>query len=292
LCNNLGAISLKMSQLAQVSQALAPVISALHTSALPELLTHCLMEMTGAQDASLLRYRESHLPSVEYSAPLTDGSASTLDAYITGPFLLDPFYRAATIDHQFGVFHLRDLAPRGFTESEYYRAWYKHCGFLDECGLLIKLKDGFVNVALGMRTNHDPVKPTKFYKAHLNLLSSVLPVIQSICVSHWDNIPEKNTKGGALREKLHIGLGAFGSSVLTRREQQVTELVLLGNSTRLIAEKLGISTETVKLHRKHAYAKLDVSSQAELFLLFMEALAYSPESGDIDPLIAYHSKPA
>lgn len=278
--------------LTHVAEALAPVIGALHTHTLPKLLTRCLMELTGAQDASLLRYREGHLPSVEYSAPLADGSASTLDAYITGPFLLDPFYRAATIDHQFGVFHLRDLAPRGFTESEYYRSWYKHCGFVDECGLLLKLEDGFVNVALGMRANDDPVKPTKFYKSHLNLLSSVLPVIQSICVSHWDNIPEKNGDTSTLREKLHVSLGAFGSSVLTRREQQVTELVLLGNSTRLIAEKLSISTETVKLHRKHAYAKLDVSSQAELFLLFMEALTYSPDNGGVDPLIAYHSKPA
>lgn len=280
-----------MSQLAHVSEALAPVVNALHKDTLPEALTRFLMALTGSQDASLLRYREGHLPAIEYSAPLVDGSPSTLDAYITGPFLLDPFYRAAAIEQQFGVFHLRDLAPRGFTESEYYRAWYKHCGFVDECGLLIKLDDGFVNVALGMRDSDDAKKANKFYKTHLTILKSVFPVIQSICKSHWGNITDKTTGGESLREKLHISLSAFGSSVLTRREQQVTELVLLGNSTRLIAEKLGISTETVKLHRKHAYAKLDVSSQAELFLLFMEALTHSPDSGGIDPLIAYHSKP-
>ena len=72
-----------------------------------------------------------------------------------------------------------------------------------------------------------------------------------------------------LRERMHRSLAAFGASVLTRRERQVVELVLLGHNTRLIAEKLGISIETVKLHRKHAYAKLDISSQAELFFLFM-----------------------
>jgi DNA-binding CsgD family transcriptional regulator len=70
---------------------------------------------------------------------------------------------------------------------------------------------------------------------------------------------------------MESSLAAFGSSILTRREQQITGMVLLGNSTRLIAEKLAISTETVKLHRKHAYAKLDISSQAELFSLFMQA---------------------
>ena len=40
---------------------------------------------------------------------------------------------------------------------------------------------------------------------------------------------------------MHRSLAAFGASVLTRRERQVVELVLLGHNTRLIAEKLGIS---------------------------------------------------
>ena len=74
---------------------------------------------------------------------------------------------------------------------------------------------------------------------------------------------------------------------MTRREQQVIELVLLGHSTRLVAEKLGISADTVKLHRKHAYAKLDISSQAELFYLFVDALASHTGHDSEDPLLRY-----
>ena len=94
-----------------------------------------------------------------------------------------------------------------------------------------------------------------------------------------------------MRERLHSALGAFGSSVLTRREQQVVELVLLGHSTRLVAEKLGISAETVKLHRKHAYAKLEVSSQAELFYLFLDSVMSAGNYGGGDPLVAYMQPP-
>ncbi|GIS02006.1 MAG: hypothetical protein CM15mP103_05570 [Gammaproteobacteria bacterium] len=64
--------------------------------------------------------------------------------------------------------------------------------------------------------------------------------------------------------------------------------MLLGNSTRLVADKLGISAETVKLHRKHAYAKLDISSQAELFYLFVDALANQRGDSGADPLASYH----
>jgi DNA-binding CsgD family transcriptional regulator len=93
-----------------------------------------------------------------------------------------------------------------------------------------------------------------------------------------------------LRQRLHVALSAFGASVLTRREREVIELVLLGNSTRLIAEKLQISTETIKLHRKHAYAKLDISSQAELFYLFVDAIACHTGTHEEDPLLSYHSQ--
>ena len=95
-------------------------------------------------------------------------------------------------------------------------------------------------------------------------------------------------RASGARTRLQEALGAFGSSVLTRREQQVIELVLLGNSTRLVADKLGISAETVKLHRKHAYAKLDISSQAELFYLFVDALASHTGDSGADPLTSYH----
>ena len=54
-----------------------------------------------------------------------------------------------------------------------------------------------------------------------------------------------------------------------------------------MAEKLGISAETVKLHRKHAYAKLDISSQAEVFYLFVDALASHTGHGTEDPLMSY-----
>jgi DNA-binding CsgD family transcriptional regulator len=57
---------------------------------------------------------------------------------------------------------------------------------------------------------------------------------------------------------------------LTAREIEVVRLSLSGFSTRAIAERLEISFETVRAHKKHIYAKLGVSSQSELFALFYE----------------------
>ena len=50
--------------------------------------------------------------------------------------------------------------------------------------------------------------------------------------------------------------------------------------------------ETVKLHRKHAYAKLEVSSQAELFYLFLDSLMSARNYDGGDTLVAYMAPPA
>ncbi|MDO5532681.1 response regulator transcription factor [Sutterella sp.] len=52
---------------------------------------------------------------------------------------------------------------------------------------------------------------------------------------------------------------------LSPREREVIELVAGGLSNREAAEKLGLSVETVRMHRQHAYAKLGISSTLEAF---------------------------
>lgn len=75
--------------------------------------------------------------------------------------------------------------------------------------------------------------------------------------------------------------------MLTGREAKVIRLYLQGHSTMSISERLDISTHTVSMHRKNACAKLDISSQFELFHMFIDSLScYDPQAGQ-DPLQAY-----
>lgn len=55
--------------------------------------------------------------------------------------------------------------------------------------------------------------------------------------------------------------------VLTRREQEIAQLVSEGLSTKQIATRAFISENTVKQHLKRVYAKTDVSTRAELVQL-------------------------
>ena len=51
-------------------------------------------------------------------------------------------------------------------------------------------------------------------------------------------------------------------SILTKREKEVFELLILNNSTSEIAEKLNISEKTVRNHISNAMQKLDVKGRA------------------------------
>jgi DNA-binding CsgD family transcriptional regulator len=59
---------------------------------------------------------------------------------------------------------------------------------------------------------------------------------------------------------------------LTKREAEVCASIMLGYTSFGIGERLGISPATVATHRKHAYAKLGVCSQAELFGKYIDTL--------------------
>lgn len=274
-----------MPDLDSYSQHLADLINARGSAEFPTRLVAMLRALVPVDDASVIVYPERHLPVIEYFEVQEGRRDSTLDMFAKGAFLLDPYYLAGTRDHQFGVFRLRDLSPTGFRESEYYRTWYRHSGFQDECGFVIPLSgEGFVNIALGKTAAR-----ATFTKRERKLLEDVYPVVEALCQDQWQ--PQEEERGIDLRAKLHNALESFGSSLLTERETQVINLVLHGHSTKTVAEKLSISMETVKLHRKHAYAKLEVSSQAELFYLFLDSLMSAQDYDAGDTLVAYLQPP-
>ncbi|SST07559.1 Nitrogen regulation protein C [Acinetobacter baumannii] len=58
-------------------------------------------------------------------------------------------------------------------------------------------------------------------------------------------------------------------SPLTARESDVIRLMLDGYSNKEIADRLTLSIATIKVHRRHIYAKLNVKSHSEIFALLI-----------------------
>ncbi len=57
---------------------------------------------------------------------------------------------------------------------------------------------------------------------------------------------------------------------LTLREEQIVKCLVDGLSYKLIADRLGISVDTVRYHIKNIYAKLQVNSKSEVIAKFLK----------------------
>jgi DNA-binding NarL/FixJ family response regulator len=97
-------------------------------------------------------------------------------------------------------------------------------------------------------------------------------ILQAIREVHAGGVP----MSGEVARKV---LGAFREPVttavppeeqnLSRREQEILELLAQGCSNKDIASKLSISIETVTWHLRHIYSKLHVRSRTQAALKFL-----------------------
>ena len=71
-------------------------------------------------------------------------------------------------------------------------------------------------------------------------------------------------------------------ALLTPRERQVMDLVIVGKLNKVIARELGISPKTVEFHRSNIMKKMKVESLAELVRLVIESGRI-----DIPPLVPH-----
>ena len=75
-------------------------------------------------------------------------------------------------------------------------------------------------------------------------------------------------------EPMRIGKGRMPAALwpsLSKRERDIVKLVLAGHPTAGIAARLGIAAGTVKNHRRNIYGKLDITTERELFLQYLDS---------------------
>jgi DNA-binding CsgD family transcriptional regulator len=75
-------------------------------------------------------------------------------------------------------------------------------------------------------------------------------------------------------------IARFGHG-LTPREKEIVGLVLEGHPSATIAKRLDIGRGTVKNHRRRLYDKLDITSERELFLLYLDWLSRAEPATDL-----------
>lgn len=274
---------------AHVHQAVANLVDAIgHHQFLSELAS--VGESIMGFDSTLISaFLSREKPQLLYSNLKTSDEKPTLAPYFDGAYLLDPLYCLYRESASDGVYPLSDIAPGDFFSSEYYLNYYQQTGIVSETGVIINVhKDIAIAISYGIRSEF-------IDQNNIQIFQTFFPIIKAACKQHWQQesqlAPLLQTihMGGEFGSTLDRAFRNFGSEYLTPRECEIVHLILKGYASKAISELLGISLETVKVHRKRFHAKLDISSQSELFSLFIDAISLVPLNlNDEDPLSFYY----
>ncbi len=252
---------------------IAEAMGAVGTAPFAGLLKAALGTILDFDILMVFAYSGSDRPACLYHNIDPARAATVIDAYASGPYLLDPFYAAAIDPKGVGVRRLKDMAPDHFYSSEYYRQHYVLTGIRDEIGIVCR-PAGWTGLVVSFTR---PEASAAFGQRDLKAVKEAEPVLRCLAERHWSLNGDASgltapSRGPQERDPINAALSSMTNGVLTPREIEITALILRGHSNAAIAQRLGIANGTVKIHRKNIHQKLDISSQSELFALFIQQI--------------------
>ncbi|WP_166366216.1 helix-turn-helix transcriptional regulator [Pseudomonas akapageensis] len=267
---------------------LAQAFMAIERSDFLEQLAAALGSLTPIESMMISLERKGLPPHLLYEQGIPrEYRDDIINRYFSRGYLLDPFCLAVDSGLAEGFYDLAQIAPDDFFSSEYYKTYYLQIGAVQDCYYIVDLNpQSKLSVSLfqGLSAGH-------FSPEQVALMRAVEPIVRELLrrfgtsggmpqmLGAAGSEPVGNAPQASLNQQIESAFMNFGSHVLTVREREIAHLILRGHSVKSTAQVLEISPETVRMHRKNLYTKLDISSQAELFSLFIDWLTQRRDTG-------------
>ncbi len=265
---------------ARLYTKLATVLASAGTPQFVADMKNALSVVVSLECVQFALEREGAAPRLLYDEGIPDKThAGLIRRYFDFGYTLDPMCLAVQRGISQGFYCMSEVAPDNFTKSEYYRRFYLANGVPEDCYFVVDM-DRSTKLTLCFFQGRSG---SRFTTGELDFLRSIEPLVREMITLHAQrsgigvepNSDEQPHDG--VRE--HVGdhirkaLDNFGSDVLTPREQQMATLILRGHSAKSASNVLRVSVETVRMHRRHLYAKLNINAQSELFAHFINWVA-------------------
>ena len=250
--------------------ALGALASEIDAEDVPTRLLHLLGSLIRHDMAMVCRYVEEAPPDFL----VCEGVAPHLvELYRAGLWRYDPFYEFWRRHCEGGLATLREILPPAERRGYYRRVFHRRQAQIDdELGLFMPREEsGAIALFLerskgrfsaGEKALALAVAPalTGLYRAHLRASGGRSAPATADGGSHAD----PNAIAALTRQAIEDS-----NVALTGREKEIVALVLEGYPTLAIARRLGIGRGTLKNHRRRIYRKLDITSERELFVIFL-----------------------
>jgi len=252
---------------------IASIVGQIGRPTLPEALDEMLAKVARFDLSAIFGFPFDSRPLLLHDGYRQHAEPAALNAYLDGAYLFDPFYTACARSFPAGLWRMRELAPDHFFDSEFYSSREVHpCismragSLVEEIGFLIPLEGGFNAVYSLMRSHGAP-----FSGDEMDGLKQIEPLVRETVRSHWRDV-RASERQLRLDDLMETAFASFCEDRLTYQQRRIVQLILRGNSNYAIGQILSVTEGTVKLHRQNIYKRLNISSQRELFAMFVERL--------------------
>ncbi len=268
-------MSLSLEHLQEWNSSISNVLKSLNTPELPSTLINAINTLIYTE-SMIVCLEKKGLPPILLASegvPLLKESL-LLDRYFTMIYLIDPFCLAVQNGLSEGFYHITDIAPDDFLDSEYYKSFYVKSDTKEDCYFIIDINpETKISICI-YHNKHD----YSYSRQEIALARSAYPLIKELALMAWKTsehsaTSKENSEDKSLSEQIEASFNKFGDGILTTREREVAHLILRGHSSKSAARELSISPGTVQEHRKKTYLKLEISSQAELFSFFIDYIS-------------------
>ena len=246
----------------------AALVAATDSPSIAEQLVALICATVSNNGTSLLAFHQDAAPEVLAHSLAPRRKRHYLDRYLAGPYLLDPLYQMAMSSKKPSMCRFRETQPDRFRSSEYYRQYVERTHLADEMDFLLDVSKNSTLVIVCGRVEK------RFTRAELGRLRNIEPIVQAAMQRVWDTRKHApDSRDRSMHQRLTECFESFGQGELTKRERQITQLLLRGHSSKSIARELGIAPGTVMVHKRNLFSKLGITSQYELFSSFIDALS-------------------
>jgi DNA-binding CsgD family transcriptional regulator len=189
--------------------------------------------------------------------------------YRRGLYRVDPIYRLCRGETGQGVKDLTEISTPEELRGDYFKIFLRLTGMADDLAILFPAEDrGTIGLVFERRT--------RFRREEIAEMHALFPLLGSLHRLHRNlSRPADRSRSkdpGLPPIDYREALDAYLREELTPRERDIVGLILLGYPTARIAARLKLSVNTIKNHKKRMYNKLDITTERELFLGFVNSL--------------------
>lgn len=245
-------------------EKIATIVNKLGSSTFPESLLEAINQECALNHLSLVHLEERDRITYLFSASSSADVVITKtmqQLYLSIYYRLDPNKEFLEHFSEQKTILLQRMQQQDIQDQEYRKLWYEKMGIVDRVSILTKADKGLY--CLNMFRTQKPFSEHDInVLTELSSLLSALTIKQARLSGTLSSFMTRNTQIETLMDRL-----TKIENSLTQREREVCARILLGMNSEGIGLDLGVKMQSVLTYRKRAYARLNISSQNELFAL-------------------------